>query len=150
MRTRLAAILFTGVITTLSLADAPIDLSEYRTVATAKTTTVKDLAGPPKLPAHLGVFVEPEPDGMRIAAIEPGSAAESAGLAIGDRIVALEGKPTLTLDVFRQLITGLTDGDQIALTVQRQGQAIAIPVRLGATSRPMSTAPTASAKSSAE
>ena len=141
MRYPLAVALF-AVLAGLTPADQPPpDLTEYRTVATAKTAAVKQLAGPPKQAAHLGVFVEQDAGAVRVAAVEPESPAEAAGLAVGDRILAVDAKPATTREAFRSLITGLVDGDRVALTVQHKSQPLALTVQLGATSRPLSVAP---------
>jgi M6 family metalloprotease-like protein len=127
-----------------ALADEPMPhLTGYRTTSTAKTTTVRQLRGLPKQPAHLGVFAENDAGAVRIAAIEPESPAAAAGLKVGDRVLALDGKPTTTLDAFRTTLTALTDGDRATLTVQRDGKPLAVNVLLGSVSRPMSTLPRA-------
>lgn len=140
MRFPLAIALFAGLTGIVVADQPPPDLAEYRTVTTAKTASVKQLTGPPKQAAHLGVFIEQDAGSVRIAAIEPESSAEKAGMLVGDKILAVDARPTATREAFRSAITGLADGDQIALTVQRNGLPLALSVQLGATSRPMSVA----------
>jgi M6 family metalloprotease-like protein len=125
-------------------ADEPLpDLSGYRTVATARTTTIQQLSGLPKQPAHLGVFAEPDDGAVKIVAIEPRSPAEVADLRIGDRILAVEAKPTPTMETFRTAVTALLGGDRAVLTVQRHGKPLAVNVVLAATSRPLTVLPRA-------
>ena len=126
------------------LADEPRpDLREYKTVANAKTTSVQQLSGLPKQPAHLGVYTEADTAAVRVAAVEPASPADVGGLRVGDRIEAVEGHSTPTVDAFRSAVTALVDGDRAVLTVDRDGKSMAIAVALAATSRPMSSLPRA-------
>jgi M6 family metalloprotease-like protein len=127
-----------------ALAEEPrVDLREYKTVATAKSTTIKQLSGLPKQPAHLGVYTEPDTAAVRVAAIEPASPADLGGMRVGDRIVAVEGRSTPTVDAFRSAVTALVDGDRAILTVDRDGKSVAVKVALAATSRPMTVLPRA-------
>jgi M6 family metalloprotease-like protein len=116
--------------------EPPIDLAEYKTVATAKTTSIKELNGR-RQSAHLGIYVESDADGLRIESVEKNSPAEHSGLKIGDRIVAMNGQPVTTVDALRTAVTTLAQGDRAALTVTRGGKSLAVDVRLSAASKPL-------------
>lgn len=64
-----------------------------------------------------------------IAAIMPGGAAASAGLQAGDRITSIAGRDTPTFeDVFTMIV--MRPGEQVALTVERDGKALIVPARI--------------------
>src|SRR5277367_1314935 len=58
-------------------AEQPIDLSDYRTVATAQTASPAALVGASgeRRPSYLGVNAEVDANNLRVAAVEPESPA---------------------------------------------------------------------------
>lgn len=64
-----------------------------------------------------------------IGAFGPQSAAQAAGLQVGDRIVAIDGA---TIDDFADIAqaVGLYPGRTISVTAERQGQSLTVPVTL--------------------
>ncbi len=52
----------------------------------------------------------------------------ASGLADGDRITAVDGISIGVLDSFTELTGGLTDGDGVVLTVERDGEYFDVPV----------------------
>jgi S1-C subfamily serine protease len=79
--------------------------------------------------------------GVLIKELRPGSPAEKAGLQgtrregsqtkLGDLIVAIGGEPiTRAKDLFRAL-DGHKPGDQVTVTVERDGDRVDVPVTLG-------------------
>lgn len=136
MRLPLVALILLLHAITLRGDEPRIDLAEFKTVATAKTTTIKQLNGQ-RQSAHLGIYVESDAEGLCIESIEKNSPAERSGLKIGDRIVAMNGQPVTTVDALRTAITTQVHGDRSALTVRRNGQTLAIEARFAAASKPM-------------
>jgi S1-C subfamily serine protease len=68
--------------------------------------------------------------GALIAAVQPGSAAASAGIRPGDVVVAADGRGTPTASSLRNAV-GLTEiGDRLTLTVQRRGERLDVPVEV--------------------
>jgi regulator of sigma E protease len=62
-----------------------------------------------------------------IGQITPGSSADQAGLAVGDTIVAIAGKPTPTWnDAYASVITKA--GREISITVQRDGRTLPLTI----------------------
>lgn len=88
--------------------------------------------------------------GLRVAQIAPGGPAEKAGLrgptiirkrrgpilyeaidrSTADIIVAVDGEPTLTVDEFLSAIEAKRPGDEVTLTVIRQGKEAHLALRL--------------------
>ncbi|WP_448657636.1 M50 family metallopeptidase [Sphingomonas sp. CJ99] len=66
----------------------------------------------------------------QVGSVEPDSAAASAGLQPGDRILAMGGRPTETFADMRSF-TVMRPGERVMLTVERDGARIDQPVTLG-------------------
>lgn len=77
-----------------------------------------------------GLALTMPPLPARLVAIEPGSAADQAGLQIGDLIVTLNG---LSVDGFAELSQWVRENPQakVKLTVERAGQLLSIPLVVG-------------------
>lgn len=82
----------------------------------------------PGKPVKLGISMQPTDDGVVVVAVVPDSAADRAGVLAGDVVVALDGE---TIEDSFDLIYEVkrrTEGDQAVLTVERNGQKIALHV----------------------
>jgi regulator of sigma E protease len=64
----------------------------------------------------------------KVAAVEANTPAASAGLQVGDQVVAVDGKRATTFERVRQLIAA-SHGRPITVTVDRGGQTITLPPR---------------------
>ncbi|HEV2764344.1 MAG TPA: DegQ family serine endoprotease [Pyrinomonadaceae bacterium] len=60
--------------------------------------------------------------GVIVRNVQPGSAAERAGLRRGDVITSLNGQPVLDSNSFRNRIAGTQPGGEVTLTVTRDGR----------------------------
>jgi S1-C subfamily serine protease len=69
-------------------------------------------------------------NGAVIAKVEPGSAADHAGLKTGDLVVAADGVPVHSGTQLRNAIGLARIGDQVNLTVDRGGTERALGVRI--------------------
>ncbi len=76
-----------------------------------------------------GEIVQSESD-WRVGSVSEDSAASEGGLQEGDDIVAIDGQPTTTFDDLRAIV-GPNPGEDIVITVERDGEALDIPVTLG-------------------
>ena len=71
------------------------------------------------------------PTGVAVDAIEPGSAADTSGLQLGDVIKVVEG---IAVDTSSELISALrrlVAGDLVTLEIERSGIQLDVPVTLG-------------------
>jgi putative serine protease PepD len=81
---------------------------------------------------YLGIEIGDTGNGVYVGKVNAGSPADKAGLRVGDVIVALDGKPTVTSDDLGTLLAAHKPGDVVTLKVRRQGGATAtLRVRLG-------------------
>ena len=60
--------------------------------------------------------------GVIVRSVQPGSAAERAGLRRGDVITTLNGQPVTDSNSFRNRIAGTQPGGEVTLTVTREGR----------------------------
>lgn len=70
----------------------------------------------------LGVSGSEDQGGIRVQQVQPGSAAERAGVKIGDLIVRADGKDTASIDALRSAVGGVdASKQQYDLVVKRDG-----------------------------
>jgi len=72
-----------------------------------------------------------ETKGVVVAQVQPGSAADQAGLKKGDVITAFNGVEVNEPNVFRNLVAGTAPGTDVTLTVRRDGNEQQVHARLG-------------------
>jgi hypothetical protein len=80
--------------------------------------TVPDFGGPPVR-------------GVRLAAVRPGSPAETAGLRAGDVIVEFDSASVATLEEFAALLFASRAGQTVEIVIQREGHRIPVTAVLG-------------------
>ena len=89
------------------------------------------------MPQHalLGVTTQPAPDGDSgavVAAVEPGSAADEGGHPGRGRITALDGDAIVGPEDLAATIATHQPGDQVEVTLVRDGNETQLTVELGA------------------
>jgi putative serine protease PepD len=84
--------------------------------------------------ALLGVTPADTANGVRIATVKGGSAADEAGLKEGDVITAVGSTKITTSAQIRALIAGKQPGDALTLTIRRDGSSKTVHVTLGSRS----------------
>ena len=72
-----------------------------------------------------------EGPGVRVQQVMPGSAAEKAGLLAGDVLVAFDGEPVTDLRGYSTLLKTKSPGDQVKVTVLRDGEEQTVTATLG-------------------
>ncbi len=70
-------------------------------------------------------------DGAFVVDIQPGSAAGSSGLQLGDVITAIDGRPMTGSQDVIDAVRGHQAGDEVTVTFEREGQIQSLVVRLG-------------------
>jgi S1-C subfamily serine protease len=73
-----------------------------------------------------------EGEGVRVQQVMPGSAAEAAGIESSDVIVAFDGQPVADLRSYSALLKAREPGDEVTVTVLRDGETIELVAILGA------------------
>ncbi len=117
-------------------AESPVRGSVGVGFAIASTTVSRFLpdliAGREVLHPWMGIEGAAGVDGLVIATVLPGGPAVSAGLLVGDRLLAADGQALDAFDSLAVLLDTHRVGDVIAFRVARNGQEITIPVTLAA------------------
>jgi serine protease Do len=109
----------------------------------AKPVIDKLMKGTTIARGYLGVGVQPLSDdlaasfglpknqGELIGRIEPGQAADKAGLKAGDIVLRVDGKPVTPDQSLSYLVANVTPGARIPLDIVRQGKPVTITAAIG-------------------
>jgi S1-C subfamily serine protease len=103
-------------------------------IARAKQVADHLVAGQPVGKAYLGVTTKAAANGVagaQVATIEPGSAAEQAGLKAGDIVTALNGTAVKDPTDLAGAVANHDPADGVTITVQRDGKAVDLRATLG-------------------
>ncbi|MCP4222265.1 MAG: PDZ domain-containing protein, partial [Actinomycetia bacterium] len=98
-------------------------------INTAVSVASRIVAGIPIEPGFLGVLGAPSSDGsagVEVTEVVAGTAAETAGLQVGDRILAIDGAPVSRFDELAGLVVARQPGDQVTLDVVRGEELVAV------------------------
>ncbi|HEX5719720.1 MAG TPA: PDZ domain-containing protein [Thermoanaerobaculia bacterium] len=87
----------------------------------------------PELRAHFGV---PEDSGVMVSSVEDGSPADKAGIRVGDIIASLDGKDVKSSWDIRSQVRELKEGEQVPMTVYRDGKAQNLSAAIAMRERP--------------
>ena len=99
-------------------------------IETAREVSEALIAGRAIERPFLGVQLGESDDGAQVAAVTPGSPAHRAGLQQGDVITEVEGEPANADDV-RRAVAEREPGDELELTVVRDGETETVTATLG-------------------
>ncbi|WP_018963548.1 S1C family serine protease [Coprothermobacter platensis] len=83
--------------------------------------------------AYLGVVTQDatKGDGVNVVNLDATGPAYKAGIKVGDKIVAIDGKTVTSQEDLNSIIRKHNPGDTITITLQRSGQTLKISVTLG-------------------
>jgi hypothetical protein len=105
-----------------------------RAAATARETPRYVAIDPPRpRRALFGIvpdFDVPEPPGVRVAGVQPGSPAERCGVQPGDLIVRFAGADVKTLEDLHAVLRGRRAGDRVHVVFLREGQTRSVEATL--------------------
>ena len=71
------------------------------------------------------------PQGFIVRSVDTGSAAEDAGIEVGDIVVGIQGEIIETIEAFNEIKSGYNAGDVITVSIYRNGNIVDIEVTLG-------------------
>jgi membrane-associated protease RseP (regulator of RpoE activity) len=94
---------------------------------------VQPLGLTPELREHYGA---PEDAGVLVARVEEDSAAAEAGIEVGDVITAVDGQPVARVGDLVRAVSQREAGDQVEVTVIREGRKIPLQATLKEGERP--------------
>jgi hypothetical protein len=80
-------------------------------------------------PAQVGITVEAADEGVRVKTADVEKSFGSAGLRIGDRVLALDDKKVDSVESFRRVLRAkLAQGEKIVLKIRRDDRTLEIPI----------------------
>ena len=139
MRPRIPALLAAlFLLPCLASAEPVPDLKDFRTVSTAKTTTIeKASATAGARPGYLGVeFANGNSTVPTVAGVEAGSPAQAAGIQAGDIISKIGATEVQNARALREAIQPLGESASVPIHLTRAGKALVLTATLAAASRP--------------
>jgi Peptidase family M28/PDZ domain len=80
-------------------------------------------------------YTHEETDGLKLAGVRPGGAAQKAGLMEGDLIIKLGDKPISSIRDYMQTMAGYKGGETIDVVVNRQGKPVTLRVTVEGNAR---------------
>jgi len=75
---------------------------------------------------RLGVYLEPSDEGMKVMKVVEHSIAESIGIAVGDHIIEVAGKPVNNMSDVVTVVQNMVPGTWLPLTVKRNDKRLDI------------------------
>jgi M6 family metalloprotease-like protein len=114
------------------------DLADYRTVESAKTTTIAKTSAPASGTGYLGASTMRDSAGrLVIDDVQPGSPGDKAGLMKGDIVTNIDDHAVTSPLTFREWIQARQPGEEVKIALVRDQKAMELTATLGATSKPM-------------
>ena len=93
--------------------------------------TIDDLK-PYPMPERIGLTIDSD-HGLLVKSVAEGSAAEEAGLEIGDELVTLSGQPLVSLADIQWVLHNAADEATIPVTIKRDGEVLSKKFEVGGT-----------------
>lgn len=81
--------------------------------------------------AVLGVVPQPAQNGVLVSQVAIGSSADVAGVRVGDIVESIDGRPVDTVNSLTNRIRNYHPGDQVVLSLKRNGKQVAVDAVLG-------------------
>src|SRR5436190_408852 len=100
-------------------------------IDSAKKAAETLIAGGTVKHAYLGVRIESATGGAKITTVVAGAPAAKAGLKVGDLITAFDGKTITSADELTAAVTAAKAGEQVTVTVHRDGTTKHVTITLG-------------------
>ncbi len=116
----------------LLVISSAVSISYTQDTTTTPEPSAAEMAAPAMATQRtwLGVSVSEADGGVTIARISPNSPAETAELADGDVILAVNGTSITSASDLQAIIESAADGDVVSLTIERESEQISVDVTL--------------------
>jgi M6 family metalloprotease-like protein len=116
----------------------PTTLPGFQTVETAASTKVKRLQNSAAAqPGFLGISLKSKDGKVLIESVTAQSPAESAGVKAGDELLKINETEIVHRSAASEALLALSAGDQVKLSIKRDGKTKEIDTQLAPVSRPM-------------
>src|SRR5690606_1706989 len=79
---------------------------------------------------RLGIVMGDEPGQPTIRGIWPDSGAAAAGIQLGDRIVAVDGRNEVSRTTVIEMLRGMFPGETVRLTINREGTTLDLVAKI--------------------
>ena len=114
-------------------------LDQLEGVLDAEAAAADDSAPKVRAPGYLGFVAVERLDRVVIETVRDGSAAQRAGLQVGDVITRVDGREVRSLDQLGDVLAGRFAGDSVAISVFRDGRIAVLRATLAERPRPAAT-----------
>lgn len=78
------------------------------------------------VPATIGIAVASDARGVVVIAVRPGSAAQRAGVRVGDRVMRIDREAVADARQFERRVLDAPPGAMIELELRREGESLAV------------------------
>ena len=100
-------------------------------VVSSEPRKIRGSTRPENSRGRLGIGLGGNPAGVGITSVAGGSAAEKAGLKVGDRVKSIDGRAMTSADEVVQTVGGHAPGELIRMIVERGGEELEVEAVLG-------------------
>jgi len=111
--------------------ETPVAIGVVSVAARNVSTKGPAISAPPPNSGYLGVSIDTEGAGVKVAQVLPDTAASKAGVKTNDKILAVNGKDIANAEAFMNTLQRMKAGDKVTLKLLRGDKEMELEATLG-------------------